>query len=248
MKICVIALMFLLLLPAPGSGTAYQPVENTPIQRPVEKMVNRSAAPKTPAASRTRVYVSPSGKKQLFGTVAMGKPLESLPIWLDVITRNGKEPIFQPERYFNKKTSWEELRSRAAGKNLLEQLRIVNSFWNGWPYREDRVNWGKSDYWAIPAQFLKKSGDCEDYSIVKYFTLKELGVDPHSMRIVVLRDTIRNLVHAVLAVELDDDIYILDNLSNGVLSHKRLTNYLPQYSVNEFGRWAHIMPKGYRTN
>ena len=102
------------------------------------------------------------------------------------------------------------------------------------------VNWGKPDYWAVPAQFLKKSGDCEDYAIAKYFTLKELGFPPGDMRIVVLRDTIRNLAHAVLVVYLDGEAYVLDNLSNVVQPHSRLRNYDPQYSVNENGRWTHI--------
>ena len=131
-------------------------------------------------------------------------------------------------------------RQRAEGKSPRELLRLVNSFWNSWPYREDQANWGKQDYWAAPAQFLKKSGDCEDYAIVKYFTLKELGIAPDSMRIVILRDTIRNLAHAVLVVYLDDEAYVLDNLSNVVQPHTRLRNYSPQYSVNEHGRWTHI--------
>ena len=111
---------------------------------------------------------------------------------------------------------------------------------------EDIVNWKQQDYWEIPAEFLKKSGDCEDYSIIKYFTLKELGIAPESMRIVVVRDTIRNFAHAVLAVYVNGDAFILDNLSNSVLSHTKLRQYSPQYSVNEFGRWAHM--KGRKIN
>ena len=122
----------------------------------------------------------------------------------------------------------------------MDLLRYVNAFWNTWPYKEDIANWHKQDYWAIPAEFLKKSGDCEDYSIIKYFTLKELGIPPEKMRIVVVRDTVRNFAHAILAVYLNGDVYILDNLSNTVLSHTRLRQYMPQYSVNEFSRWAHL--------
>ncbi len=62
------------------------------------------------------------------------------------------------------------------------------------------------------------------------------------MRIVVLKDTLRNLDHAVTAVYLDGDAWILDNLSNAVLSHKRLSHYRPQFSVNEEYRWAHLTP------
>lgn len=200
-------------------------------------------ATQAPSSSAGRTYVSNSGAAKLFGTVEFMRPLNSLPGWLDVLDRNAADPIFQLERHFNKTTTWSVMKQEAAGKSQMDQLRYVNSFWNGWPYREDSVNWGKNDYWAIPAQFLKKSGDCEDYAIVKYFTLKELGFDPKKMRIVVLRDTVRNLAHAVLAVYVGDDVYILDNLSNVVLSHKRLGNYTPQYSINEYGRWTHIMGK-----
>lgn len=193
------------------------------------------AAP--PAAS------APSGTARgikLFGTVEFRRPLSTLPGWLDVLERNAASPIFRPDKQFNRSTSWAQLRQRAEGKSPRELLRLVNSFWNSWPYREDQANWGRQDYWAAPAQFLKKSGDCEDYAIVKYFTLKELGIAPDSMRIVILRDTIRNLAHAVLVVYLDDEAYVLDNLSNVVQPHTRLRNYSPQYSVNEHGRWTHI--------
>lgn len=180
----------------------------------------------------------------LFGTVELKRPLNTLPGWLDVLKRNSADLIFIPQKMFNRKTGWVELQSMVNGKSPREQLRIVNSFWNGWPYQEDISNWGREDYWEIPAEFLRKSGDCEDYAITKYFTLKELGFPPENMRIVVLRDTVRNLAHAVLAVYLDNDIFILDNLSSAVLSHQRISNYNPQYSVNEKGRWAHLKPKG----
>ena len=179
-------------------------------------------------------------KVKLFGTVEFKRPLSSLPAWLDLLRRNQASPVFLPQKHFNKKVTWDEFRATAQGKSSLDLLRHVNAFWNTWPYREDIENWGKPDYWAIPAEFLKKSGDCEDYAIIKYFTLKELGIPPETMRIVVLRDTIRNLAHAVLVVYMNDNAYVLDNLSNAVLSHTRFKHYSPQYSVNEFGRWAHL--------
>ena len=185
-------------------------------------------------------------KVQLFGTVEFKRPLSTLPGWLDLLKRNNMDPIFIPGRAFKKGVTWENFKSKAPLNNKMELLRYVNSFWNTWPYVEDIVNWKQEDYWEIPAEFLKKSGDCEDYSIIKYFTLKELGVAPESMRIVVVRDTIRNFAHAVLVVYLNDDAFILDNLSNSVLSHTKLRQYSPQYSVNEFGRWAHM--KGRKIN
>ncbi|MBO4312905.1 MAG: transglutaminase-like cysteine peptidase [Desulfovibrio sp.] len=199
------------------------------------------APPANPPQNAQADSAAPDGKKvQLFGTVEFKRPLQSLPQWLSVIKKNGESPVFVKGKPFKKNVSWDNLKSGAAGKKGIDLLRFVNTFWNTWPYREDILNWKVEDYWAIPAEFLARSGDCEDYSIAKYFTLKELGVSPEKMRIVVLRDTVRNLAHAVLAVYMDGDAYILDNLSNAVLSHKRLRQYTPQYSVNESGRWAHI--------
>lgn len=179
---------------------------------------------------------------RLFGTVEFRGPVKNLPSWLGMLERNGKNPIFFPGSNLNARVTWDKLRDMLKDKTPLEQIKGVNSFWNQWPYRLDMAVYGQEDYWAAPYEFRKNSGDCEDYSIAKYFTLKALGFDPHTLRIIVLKDTIRNIAHAVLVVYLNHDIYILDNVSNAVLSHTRLQNYVPQYSVNEYSRWAHVRP------
>ena len=207
---------------------------------------SKVASPATPSAPAAQAAGTSDSKVQLFGTVEFKRPLSTLPGWLDLLKRNNMDPIFIPGKVFKKGVTWDNFKSKAPQGNKMELLRYVNSFWNTWPYVEDIVNWKQEDYWAIPAEFLKKSGDCEDYSIIKYFTLKELGIAPETMRIVVVRDTIRNFAHAVLVVYLSDDAFILDNLSNSVLSHTKLRQYSPQYSVNEFGRWAHM--KGRKIN
>ncbi|WP_300127544.1 transglutaminase-like cysteine peptidase [Desulfovibrio sp.] len=230
--------------PWPGGVPAQAaPALRAPVMESAPEEGPPGAAPEQ-APAQVSGQAAPASDKahgiKLFGTVEFRRPLSTLPGWLDVLDRNAASPIFNPARQFNRTTTWAMLRERAQGKSPLEVLKLVNTFWNTWPYREDMVNWGKPDYWAIPAQFLKKSGDCEDYAIAKYFTLRELGFPPEDMRIVVLRDTIRNLAHAVLVVYLDGEAYVLDNLSNVVQPHSRLRNYNPQYSVNENGRWTHI--------
>jgi predicted transglutaminase-like cysteine proteinase len=103
-------------------------------------------------------------------------------------------------------------------------------------------NYGADDYWASPLEFLRNSGDCEDYAIIAYVTLKTLGFDIDSLRFVVLHDKVRDEAHAVLAVYLDDKIYTMDSLVDGVLTQDRFQSYVPQYSVNETTLWAHIVP------
>lgn len=124
----------------------------------------------------------------------------------------------------------------------IEQLRAVNRFLNGWRYKSDQDNYGVRDYWATPLEFLARSGDCEDYAIAKFVTLRKLGFSAEQLRLVVVHDMRRDLAHAVLAVYLDSQVYLLDNLNMAVLPQERVTHYVPYYSVNETTRWAHVPP------
>ncbi|MCB1885776.1 MAG: transglutaminase-like cysteine peptidase [Geminicoccaceae bacterium] len=138
--------------------------------------------------------------------------------------------------------SWMSLLKSVDGLSPLEQARRINAFANRSPYRTDSETYARSDYWATPSEFLKNSGDCEDYAIFKYVSLRLVGFKPDDLRIVVLNDTLRGLAHAVLAVYLADGAYILDNVTNAVLPQGRISQYVPYYSINETARWAHVPP------
>ncbi len=139
---------------------------------------------------------------------------------------------------------WEqflEVESRAQTSGL-ELLRAVNGFHNRAPYILDPVNWNLPDYWTTLTEFLKRDGDCEDYAISKFITLKRLGFDPKAMRVVVLQDENLRTAHAILAVKLDGETYILDNQTNVILPHEKILHYRPVYSINEQGWWLHSRP------
>ena len=122
---------------------------------------------------------------------------------------------------------------------LSEQLIQVNRNVNETQYIEDVANWGEGDYWAAPAEFFAKGGDCEDYAIAKYFSLRELGVPAEQLKIVVLHDQQRRQTHAVLAVTWEDRTLVLDNLRNRIVPWRELHHYLPIYSLNERSAWLH---------
>lgn len=121
----------------------------------------------------------------------------------------------------------------------LDLLNAVNLYMNRSPYIIDPVNWGIPDYWATPDEFFLKDGDCEDYAISKFVTLKRLGIDPALMRLVVLQDENLRIAHAVLAVEIEGTFHILDNQVDSVLPHSKILHYRPVYSINEDGWWLH---------
>lgn len=135
--------------------------------------------------------------------------------------------------------AWLAFLRQVAGRPPLEQVRAVHRFFNRRPYRPDAENYGTSDRWATPLQFLTRAGDCEDYAIAKYESLRRLGFAAEQLRLVVLHDTARDLVHAVLAVYLPEGVVVLDNLTEEILPQERLTRYRPYYSLNEAALWLH---------
>ena len=61
------------------------------------------------------------------------------------------------------------------------KLRKVNKFFNQVRFIDDIKHWGKKDYWATPVEFLiSNGGDCEDFTIAKYYTLRQVGVPVES--------------------------------------------------------------------
>jgi|TARA_Y100001960_G_scaffold306222_1_gene361171 predicted transglutaminase-like cysteine proteinase len=195
-------------------------------------------------------FNSHAGEKQyLFNTIEFkSKSLESLPKWLEILERMIAEK--QKVNSCNKNlqscdnkfiSHWIDfIRQTSKIKDKKQVVAAVNTFFNDWEYILDIDNWGISDYWEIPSEFIEFSGDCEDYAIIKYYTLRTLGFKADELRIVILKDTIRNGAHAVLATYFDDEILILDNLSTMPLEDTILTQYVPYYSINENTKWLHF--------
>lgn len=122
-----------------------------------------------------------------------------------------------------------------------DELQLFNRFWNKVPYFSDQEHWGITDYWATPIETLASNGaDCEDYAIAKYFSLKELGVPPESLRITYVRSLKINEAHMVLAYypAPDADPYILDNLTEKLVPASERDDLQPVYSFNDDDLWT----------
>ncbi len=135
--------------------------------------------------------------------------------------------------------SWAQMMRDAEGMAPGAQIELVNRHFNDFRYVSDPSNWQVEDYWATPLQFYDVDGDCEDYAIVKYYTLRGLGLPANIMRIVVVMDHNLGVQHAVLAINTANDVLILDNQISGVVSASRIAHYTPILSINELGAWRH---------
>lgn len=140
-------------------------------------------------------------------------------------------------------TGWRALMTSSKNKGLPERdkLELVNDFMNKTEFKDDIIHWGKTDYWATPVEFLStNAGDCEDFSIAKYFTLRALGVDDEKLRITYVKElVIYKQAHMVLAYfpNADDEPLVLDNINKTILPASARTDLLPVYSFNGSGLW-----------
>ncbi|MBL4748929.1 MAG: transglutaminase-like cysteine peptidase [Magnetovibrio sp.] len=124
-------------------------------------------------------------------------------------------------------------------KDLVSQIRAVNNYMNRAPYITDPVNWGKKDFWATPGEFMTKFGDCEDYAIAKYISLRLLGYKDMDLRVVAVKDLNLKIGHAILVVYYKGTPYVLDNQIKQVVPASKIRHYLPIFSINSKAWWKH---------
>lgn len=177
----------------------------------------------------------------------MRSNLELFPQWLSVLERHIREhaPAGNCEtRQLDQchVERWVAFLQSIQQLPQAQQIIKVNQFANQSEYVLDIENYGVEDYWATPKEFLFNSGDCEDYAIIKMLSLKMLGFDMRKIRLVVLQDTNLRIPHAVLAIEAADDVLIMDNQIEEVVSHRHILHYVPIYALNE-DKWWMFLPQ-----
>ncbi|KAF0861877.1 cysteine protease LapG [Pseudomonas sp. LD120] len=137
--------------------------------------------------------------------------------------------------------AWQRLLASQKQLPEQEQLRVVNRFFNkNVRYVEDIDLWRKVDYWETPIEALwKGAGDCEDYAIAKYFSLRHLGVSSDKLRITYVKALRQNRAHMVLTYYSTADAMplVLDSLEDSIRPASERTDLLPVYSFNAEGLW-----------
>lgn len=138
---------------------------------------------------------------------------------------------------------WLALMRDNKGKSEREKLKLANDFFNQIPWVSDPEHWSQTDYWATPTEMLvTNGGDCEDFSIAKYFTLIALGVPMDKLRITYVRA--RDVApidqaHMVLTYYPTPNAIplVLDNLNPEILPATQRGDLTPVYSFNGEGLW-----------
>lgn len=180
-------------------------------------------------------------------------------IWLSLLVGIGLQSLAQVEtliqigpvileeikqrfgtRAHNRVEQWEQLMATNKDKSTRAKLELVNNFFNRIRYKTDQEHWGAEDYWATPIELLSTNGgDCEDYSIAKYFTLRALGIADEDLRLTYVNALELGQAHMVLTYYGENKLnpLVLDNLTPWIQLASKRTDLAPVYSFNGSGLW-----------
>lgn len=142
---------------------------------------------------------------------------------------------------------WRKLLDESKTLSAKEKLKRVNEFFNRRIlFADDMQVWGQADYWATPMETLGKGkGDCEDFTIAKYFTLLTLGIPNEQLRLIYVKariggpDSRLQQAHMVLAYYDNPaaEPLVLDNLITDIRPASRRPDLTPVFSFNSDGIW-----------
>ena len=145
-------------------------------------------------------------------------------------------------------SSWQAMLRDTSSLTTTHQLEVVNKFSHqSFSYITDINQFNVEDYWASPAEMLvSKRGDCEDWAIFTYVSLRALGIPDIQLRLVYVRARIGgenssvSQAHMVLAYYPDgaSEPLILDSLIQTILPASARTDLTPVFSFNSTGLWA----------
>lgn len=175
----------------------------------------------------------------LCGSILLGNPTHADPALADWNEPTGFE-AWHEQGAAARLQRWRDILANRQGLDELEQLRAVNDFFNGARFASDEALYSVTDYWATPTEFIAHdAGDCEDFAIAKYFTLKAMGVNAAKLRITYVKSLTLDQAHMVLAYYPTPDAQplILDNLNRLIKPASERTDLRPVYSFNAEALW-----------
>lgn len=136
---------------------------------------------------------------------------------------------------------WQALMENAKFATDQQKLQQVNDFFNqNIRFADDLKQWNTVDYWATPNELLAVgAGDCEDYSIAKYFSLLELGIDADKLRITYVKLNKLKTAHMVLSYLAYPGAtpLVLDNLIPEIKPASQRNDLIALFSFNHSGLW-----------
>ena len=194
-------------------------------------------------------YRGPSTKQLLRGCVIVFVTIATNVLWGGQVRTDFAIFIETVTQQYGAKAqargiAWREHLSDLDGADTQDQLASVNQFFN------QRVRWqtdseiyGVEDFWATPAETLGRGmGDCEDFTIAKFVSLRHLGVPAEQLRLTYVQLKVtatQSQAHMVLAwyPKPNTTPLILDNANPRILPASQRKDLKPIFSFNSEELW-----------
>jgi len=142
---------------------------------------------------------------------------------------------------------WQKVLAESRSVAEKNKLQKVNDFINRRiGFDTDMEIWNQSDYWATPLETIGQGrGDCEDFAIIKYYSLKDAGVPLAKLRLVYVKARLNGpagpylQAHMVLAYypTPNAEPLVLDNLVAEIRPASQRRDLQPVFSFNSEAIW-----------
>ncbi len=172
--------------------------------------------------------------------ISYNDSIDNLPKWERIIDFYEMANLNNPSAAYRE--WWAFIRS-LKNHHPADQIKIVNEQLNKYPYKQDNWVYKRRDHWATPSEFLENGGDCEDFAIIKYMTLRRLGFRADQMKIAMVYDVYSGTDHSYLVLEHGKQSFILDSREETMEPSDFTKRYKPHYAFNEAGIWRYKSPK-----
>lgn len=143
---------------------------------------------------------------------------------------------------------WQQLIMRIQPYSENDKISAINDFFHqNISYRADILVHGIEDFWATPLELIGQGvGDCEDYAIAKYITLRLAGVESSKLRLIYVRARIGGETSNISQAHMVLGYYptptaeplILDSLQRAIQPASQRADLTPVFSFNSEGLWA----------
>lgn len=147
---------------------------------------------------------------------------------------------------------WQQMLAESRAKSVGEKDKLtrINEFINRRiVFEDDQSIWNHSDYWATPLETIGQGrGDCEDFAIIKYYSLRDAGVPIAKLRLVYVKATLESpngpyqQAHMVLAYYAapNAEPLVLDNLVPEIRPASQRRDLQPVFSFNSEAIWSGV--------
>ena len=136
---------------------------------------------------------------------------------------------------------WLDMIDHLRGFGIKGQIAGINNYLNKSPHIKDIAEYGKKKSWARPIDYFSCEDRSVDYALTKYVSLRLLGFHASRLRLVWLVDSDGDH-HAVTAVLLSGQTFILDSRSNTISTDAEFDGMSPYLSLNGARFYIHWNP------